>query len=200
MQVNKRMIIQKLLCFHNFLKAENRVCYNAFMEITLTQLLAARDARADYIKTLQKRFPGACVAVLTIVSPGPVKRSPETKRLLDAGIAAIARVIARNELIPLVFEAHEKETGDEAYLAVKTEPGFLKMELCKLEESAPYGRLWDMDVVKPGGAHIGREEIGFSERGCFVCGKPGRACYSRGLHTAQETKDAVRALMETLPQ
>jgi len=175
------------------------VCYNANMEISLEQLLAARDARANYIITLQKRFPGACVAVLTVVSPGPVKRTPETKRLFDAGIAAIARVIARNELVPLLFEAHEKETGDEAYLVVKTEPGFLKMELCKLEESAPYGRLWDMDVVKPDGARIGREEIGFSERCCFVCGKPGRACYSRGLHSAQETQEAVRERMKTLP-
>ena len=66
-------------------------------------------------------------------------------------VMTIARVIMRNELIPLVFEAHEKETGDEAYLVVKTEPGFFKMELCKLEESAPYGRLWDMDVIRPNG-------------------------------------------------
>ena len=64
------------------------------MEITLEQLLTARDARAAYIQTLQKRFPGACVAVFTVVTPGAFKRSPETIRLFDAGIRAIGRVIA----------------------------------------------------------------------------------------------------------
>ena len=170
------------------------------MEITLEQLLAARDARAAYIQTLQKRFPGACVAVFTVVTPGTVKRSPKTIRLFDAGIRAIGRVIAKNELIPRAFEAHEKDTGDEAYLVVKTDPGFLKMEFCKLEESAPYARLWDMDVVKPNGEHISREEIGFAERGCFVCGKAGRGCYSRRLHTADEVRAAYQKLMQTLPE
>ncbi len=169
------------------------------MDITLEQLLAARDARAAYIALLQKRFPGACVAVLTVISPGAVKKSPETKRLMSAGVAAMGRVIMRCELIPLVFESHEKETGDEVYLVVKTQPGFLKMEFCKLEESAPYARLWDMDVVKPGGVRIAREEIGFSERKCIVCGKPGRACYSRSLHAAQEVQAAYQALVNTLP-
>ena len=169
------------------------------MEITLEQILAARDAREAYRKTLQARFPGACIAVFTLVTPGTIKRSPETIRLFDAGVRAISRVIAKNELLPRVFEAHEKDTGDEAYLVVKTEPGFLKMELCKLEESAPYGRLWDMDVVKPDGRHISREDIGFSSRGCFVCGKAGRACYSRKLHTADEVQTAYRKLLSTLP-
>lgn len=170
------------------------------MEITLEQLLTARDARAAYIQTLQKRFPGACVAVFTVVTPGAVKRSPETIRLFDAGIRAIGRVIAKNELIPRVFEAHEKDTGDEAYLVVKTDPGFLKMEFCKLEESAPYARLWDMDVVKPSGESISREEIGFAERGCFVCGKAGRGCYSRRLHSADEVQTAYLRLLESLPE
>lgn len=169
------------------------------MEITLEQVLAAREARAATIKSLHKRYPGSCVAVFTVVYPGPVKRSPETIRLFEAGVSALGRVIQRNELIPLLFEAHEKDTGDEAYLVVKTEPGFLKMELCKLEETVPYGRLWDMDVTRPSGKAITREEVGFPERGCIVCGKAGRACYSRGLHTPEEVRAAVEKLIETLP-
>ena len=34
------------------------------MEITLEQLLAAREARAATIKTLRRRYPGACVAAV----------------------------------------------------------------------------------------------------------------------------------------
>ena len=170
------------------------------MEITLEQILAARDARAAYTKALQARFPGACVAVFTLVTPGNIKRTPETIRLFDAGVRAISRVIAKNELLPRVFEAHEKDTGDEAYLVVKTDPGFLKMEFCKLEESAPYARLWDMDVIRPNGEHICREEIGFAERGCFVCGKAGRGCYSRKLHSTDEVQEAYQKLLKSLPE
>ena len=170
------------------------------MEITLEQLLAARDARVAYTKAMQTRFPGACVAVFSVVTPGSVKRSPETIRLFDAGVRAISRVIAKNELLPRVFEAHEKDTGDEAYLVVKTDPGFLKMEFCKLEESAPYARLWDMDVLKPNGEHISREEIGFAARGCFVCGKAGRGCYARQLHPQDAVQTAYQKLLKTLPE
>ena len=170
------------------------------MEITLEQLLAARDARAAYTKALQTRFPGACIAVFSVVTPGSVKRSPETIRLFDAGVRAISRVIAKNELLPRVFEAHEKDTGDEAYLVVKTDPGFLKMEFCKLEESAPYARLWDMDVLKSNGEHISREEIGFAARGCFVCGKAGRGCYARQLHPQDAVQTAYQKLLKTLPE
>jgi len=168
------------------------------MEISLDQLLFARDERAAYIALLRRRYPGACIVSFTLVTPGPVKQTPETKRLFDAGIAALSRLLVRYELAPLSFEAVEKPTGEEAYLAVKTESGFLKMELCKLEESVPYGRLWDMDVVKPDGTHMNREDIGFSERGCIVCGKSGRACSSRRLHPLEEVLAAAEELREIL--
>jgi len=54
--------------------------------------------------------------------------------------------------------------------------------------------------VKPNGTHICREDIGFTERRCLVCGKAGRACYSRRLHTPEEVQTAVEKLMQTLPE
>jgi holo-ACP synthase CitX len=169
------------------------------MEISLDQLLAARDQRATYLSQLMERCPGACIAVFTLVTPGPVKRSAETARLFDAGVAALARLVTRCELMPLAFESFDRPTGEEAYLAVKTDPGFFKMELCKLEESVPYGRLWDMDVVRPDGARVCRADVGFRERGCIVCGKAGRACASRRLHPMDEVLLAARKLISTLP-
>jgi len=169
------------------------------MEISLTDMLAARDRRAAYQKQLLARYRGACLAVFTVVSPGAVKQTPESRRLFDAGVQAIVRIVRQYELVPLLFEAHEYPTGNEAYLAVKTDPYFLKMELCKLEEAAPYGRLWDMDVIGPDGVLIERERVGFAPRGCIVCGKAGRACASRRLHSAEDVQSAVRKLTETLP-
>lgn len=169
------------------------------MGITLDQLLSARDARAAYTEELRRRYPGACVVVFTVITPGAEKQTEAAKRLFDAGVKALLKFIARYEIAPLEFEAYTRSTGDEAYMAIRTEPCFLKMELCVLEETALYGRLWDMDVVKPDGEHISREDVGFGERSCIVCGRPGRTCYSRRLHSPEDVQKAVVALVDTLP-
>lgn len=169
------------------------------MEITLEELLQARDERASYEKKLLTRYPGACLAVFTVVVPGADKTTPEAARLFSAGIRALGGFLRRYELVPLFYEAREPITGYEAYIVLKTDASFLKLELVKLESKAPYGRLWDMDVISSKGAHISREDVGFPERGCFVCGKAGRACASRRLHTPEEVQAAFLKLANTLP-
>jgi len=175
------------------------VCYNAGMEIMLEELLASRDRRAAYERELLSRHRGACLVVFTVVWPGPVKQTPQSDRLFRAGVDALGRFIQRYELVPLAFEARELPTGNEAYLAVKTDSSFLKLELCKLESSAPYGRLWDMDVIAKTGAHVSRGDVGLPERGCIVCGKAGKACSSRRLHPIEEVLAAAERLAASLP-
>ncbi len=170
------------------------------MEITLEELLQARDERAAYEKELLKRYKGACLAVFTVVVPGTDKTTPEAARLFSAGIRALGGFFRRYELVPLFYEAREPVTGYEAYIVLKTDASFLKLELVKLESKAPYGRLWDMDVISSKGAHISREDVGFPERGCIVCGKAGRACASRRLHTPEEVQRAFLKLVNTLPE
>ena len=146
------------------------------------------------------RFKNACLVTLTLVAPGPGKRTPENERLFRAGLQSLGEFIQRYELVPLWFETNSPETGDEAFLVLRTEPSFLKIELCKLEASAPYGRLWDMDVLAPSGKPVSREDVGLPPRGCVVCGKPGRACSSRRLHPMDEVLAACRQLLSTLPE
>ncbi len=186
-------------CFIHLSYKRTAVCYNAGMEITLEELLASRDRRAAYERELLSRHRGACLVVFTVVWPGPVKQTPQSDRLFRAGIDALGRFVQRYELVPLAFEARELPTGNEAYLAVKTDPSFLKLELCKLEGSAPYGRLWDMDVIAKSGEHVSRGDVGLPERGCIVCGKTGKACASRRLHPIGEVLDAAKQLAASLP-
>lgn len=175
------------------------VCYNAGMDITLEELLASRDRRAALERELLSRHRGACLAVFTVVWPGPVKQTPETGRLFRVGVDALGRFVRRYEIVPLAFEARELPTGNEAYLALKTDASFLKLELCRLEASAPYGRLWDMDVIAKDGSHVSRGDVGLPERGCIVCGKPGKACASRRLHSVEEVLCAAKRLAASLP-
>lgn len=169
------------------------------MEITLEELLNARDERAAYEKQLLQRYKGACLVVFTVVIPGADKTTPEAARLFTAGISALGGFLRRYELVPLFYEAREPAAGYEAYVVLKTDASFLKMELVKLESAKPYGRLWDMDVISAKGVHLSREDVGFSERGCIVCGKAGRACASRRLHPIEEVQKAYMKLVNTLP-
>lgn len=169
------------------------------MEITLEELLQAREERAAYEKELLKRYRGSSLVVFTVVVPGAEKATPEAARLFAAGIRALGGFFRRYELVPLFHQARERSTGYEAFVALKTDPSFLKMELVKLESAKPYGRLWDMDVISPKGVHLSREDVGFPERGCIVCGKAGRACASRRLHPPEEVQKAFLALVSTLP-
>lgn len=170
------------------------------MDVTLEDMLDARDARAARQKNLLTRFRGACLVTFTLVTPGARKRTPESERLFCAGLRSLGDFIRRYELVPLHFETNSPEMGYEAFLLLRTEPSFLKMELCKLEMSAPFGRLWDMDVLGPGGKPVSRVDVGLPPRGCVVCGKPGGACASRRLHPMDEVLAACQALLSTLPE
>lgn len=170
------------------------------MDVTLEAMLAARDARAARQRQLLARFKNACLITFTVVTPGAAKRTPESERLFRAGLKALGDFLRRYELVPLRFETNCPETGYEAYLVLKTEPSFLKMELCKLEASAPYGRLWDFDVLDSSGKPVAREDVGLPPRGCIVCGKPGRACASRQLHPTEDVLAACHKLLSTLPE
>ena len=78
-------------------------------------------------------------------------------------------------------------------LAVRGEAAALKALCCALEDGLPLGRLFDMDVIGPRGEKLSRGEA--AERGCLVCGKPGRGCASRRLHPVEELQRATRALI-----
>jgi holo-ACP synthase len=81
------------------------------MEITLEELLQARDERAAYEKELLKRYKGACLVVFTVVVPGANKTTPEAARLFMAGIQTLGGFLRRYELVPLFHQARNCQAG-----------------------------------------------------------------------------------------
>lgn len=72
--------------------------------------------------------------------------------------------------------------------------------MCELEEQLPYGRLLDIDVLDGEGAHISRAELGLPERGCLVCGAPGRACAASRAHTLEELEIAQERIFAAMEE
>ena len=157
------------------------------MDVSLRQVLEARDARAARQQALLSEY-GRPLLSFCMNIPGPVKDSPLIRRAFRSGLAAM-----KTRRLPL-FACDERHavTGPEFLCAADMDAEALKEICLALEDEAPVGRLFDMDVIDRNGRKLSRSD----ERPCLICGAPGRACASRRLHPAEELQAAARRLME----
>jgi len=166
----------------------------AAREVGLAEVLEARESRAARVDGLMLRW-GSPAASLSLVSPGPVKDSPERRALMDAAAAALRAGLASRGL-RLRFESRlDAATGPEAVLVVHGDAFLLKEACLEVEAAAPWGRLVDADVHRPGAAEaIRREALGASPRPCLVCGRAALECVSARRHGSGEAALAADRL------
>ena len=141
-------------------------------EVTLAEMLAARDARAEAQAAMQAAHPHASLIAFTLNIPGPVKNSPAIERAFACGCAAIEALL--KDAVILGHDSKRLHTGCEALWAVQGDPLTLKSACAALEDDLPMGRLFDIDILDADGYKIDRQAVGRPERGCMVCGAPGR--------------------------
>ena len=174
--------------------------------ITLEQLLESRDRRAQRQRSLLSLYPHKTLLCVTVMLPGPVKRSSMSLKIAVAAVEAV-----RGAFSPVFEELRDLETGYEGYFIVDMDPFDAKKCAVELEETHPLGRLFDLDVILSGktpvfadggvdsGASslkkpvfadgvrpLGREELGLAPRRCIICGRPVRECMRERSHTTEE--------------
>lgn len=149
------------------------------MHITLEELLDAREKRVCTQTELLARHRAPLIS-FTMNVAGPEKTSPlieraarEVVRLIDSKIAAYT-VHERREEYP--------KSGPVSFFSVSADAKALKDKMVEIEERHPIGRLLDIDVLDENGKKLSRP----TERGCLVCGAPGRACAAGRLHPVSE--------------
>ena len=163
------------------------------MEITLEQLLAARDRRYERQLALVKEWPDRTLVCLTVVLPGPVKRDARSLKVAEAAVAAVQEVLR-----PEVHELYDLETGYEGYFLVDGSLLDVKKACCGIENGHPYGRLMDLDVLEPVGdtvAPVGRDRVGEEPRRCLLCNRPARECMRAHAHSADEVFRAIDGIL-----
>lgn len=158
------------------------------MNELLLEILAAREARAARQQAFLREYRCSLVC-FTMNIAGPVKTSPLIRRAFDAGLTALKEAIAPTAI--LGQEVIHPITGDEAILAVDMDADELKSICTSIEEAFPMGRLFDMDVLNVRGEKLERT----GQRGCLVCGAPGRSCSAGRLHTVEQLQKATRDLI-----
>ena len=163
------------------------------MEITLEQLLQARDNRYARQLALTEDWPDRTLVCLTVVLPGPVKRDARSLKVAEAAVAAVREVLA-----PVYKELYDLETGYEGYFIVDGPLLDVKKACCEIENEHPYGRLMDLDVIEPMGATVApvsRERVGEKPRRCLLCDRPARECMRAHTHSQEEINQTIDKIL-----
>ena len=163
------------------------------MEITLDQLLQARDNRYAKQVALTQAWPDRTLVCMTVVLPGPVKRDARSLRVASAAVPAI-----REALAPVYEELRDLPTGYEAYFLVDAPLLDVKRICCQIENTHPFGRLMDLDVLEPVGdtvIPVSRDRVGEPPRRCLLCDRPARECMRAHTHTPAEISAAIDRLL-----
>lgn len=163
--------------------------------VTLMEMLDARDARAMRQQQLLEEYSLPVISFCLNIA-GPVKNSPVLRRAFREGLERLECTLLAARLDIAAREEVDQSTGCEALWVVRGDGRTVK-ELCvELEDRDALGRLFDLDVLDPVSGKWDRTQLGQPPRKCLVCGKEGKGCASRRLHTVEELQGATRAILE----
>ena len=145
-------------------------------------MLAARERR----QALQQELIGtfSCPVIsFTLNIPGPVKVFPLAEMTFEEGTALIDSQLRAFKIPVLMRRSIRAHTGNEQFWAADADVLVLKEILCLLEESLSFGRLFDIDVIRPDGSKISRTDLGFGGRKCLLCSQDAFVCSRSRAHT-----------------
>lgn len=156
-------------------------------KVLLQDILLAREQRVTKQKELLAKYNCSLVS-FTMNIAGPVKTSPLIERGFRAGLKKLEALSSAT----LAKEIFYKRTGCEAYFAVNVDAHTLKAICTEFEEATPLGRLFDMDILDADGNKLDRQ----CQRGCIVCGAPGRGCAAGRVHSVPELQAATNQILQ----
>jgi len=165
--------------------------------VTHEEILIAREARANRQRKLLEANPQNVLLSATMNIPGPVKTSEEIAQVFHVMVEAIEGCLSG--VTPLVQLYRKKKTGYEYFLLLPLRKELLKKRMIELEETCPYGRLVDLDVLfwEEGQIHqLSRERLGYKQRTCFVCKEAAKVCSRQQKHSLQMIRTHIQQLVE----
>lgn len=164
------------------------------MEVTLMEMLEARERRAARQQALLKAY-GHTLICFTMNIAGPLKNSPQIRRGFALGRQLLEDQLQVAGMRIVHFEESNERTGNEAIYVLEKHPLAVKALTVEIEDHASLGRLFDMDVLRPDGQKVDRQELGLSGRRCLICGGPAQACARSRTHTVAQLQEKTRDIL-----
>ena len=165
------------------------------MKVTVQDMMAARDRRAARQRELLAAYPGDALLSFTMNIPGPEKDSPLIRAGAALGRRLLGKGLLRLGVRPVHFERSAGFTGDESFYVIPLPALEVKRMAADIEEAAPAGRLFDLDVLRPDGSKVDRQEVGLPPRRCLICGEMAQVCARSRRHTVEALADRANAVL-----
>jgi holo-ACP synthase len=163
--------------------------------VSLPEMLSCRELRQSRQQRWLTDYRTPLIS-LTLVSPGPVKDSPLTRRIFNLALQALESCFNEHKWQPVAAESYALPTGSEAIIALNIPAEVIKAAMVRLEQAAPIGRLWDIDVIDTTGRILSRSDNGLSARTCLVCDNDARVCGRNRTHSFEELTQAMEKLLD----
>lgn len=163
--------------------------------ISLTQLLAARDARAHQQQRWLSRW-GHTLISTTLVWPGDVKDTSSARAVMAVANVTLKELIHANGWEITRHETRHLITGPESFWSVNAPAIEVKKAAIRVEDNHPLGRLWDVDVFCPDTGLLSRKSVGDNKRRCFICDEPAHVCARMQRHSLQTLQAVMKEMID----
>jgi holo-ACP synthase/triphosphoribosyl-dephospho-CoA synthase len=168
--------------------------FEGCIPVRLEDILAEREARAAHQRHLLWQYRCTLIC-LTLNIAGEYKAFPLASRCFREAVRAMKRTLDAEGVTIVHRELSERQAGYAAYFSVAVAPEYIKALACDIEADHPLGRLFDVDVLRPDGRKLSRQDTGAPPRQCFVCGGNAFVCARGRAHDPREVTEAMLAIM-----
>ena len=166
-------------------------------EVTGYDVLDAREARADRQRRWLSLHEDCCLVSMTMNIAGAVKRTPLIEEGFRAGLSLVDDTLANLALPVVRQEEWLPDTGCEAFRLVRGSAAEVKRAMVGVEQSCPFGRLLDIDVLDSDCIPLSRTQLGLPGRRCLVCGDAAQVCGRSRRHSYEQLRDVTNELIQT---
>jgi len=166
---------------------------NLSRPVTVEEMMAFRDARAEKQKKILALHKTPVISFGMNI-PGETKTDENIRHAFEEGLKTIRARLEREHFeITEESERHEA-CGDEWIAAVDAPADVLKEIATAIEETHPFGRLFDMDVIDENVEKLSRSV----PRRCLICDEEASVCARSRKHDLAELKKAVEKILNGL--
>lgn len=166
-------------------------------EVSLQEMLAARERRCYLQTQLLHQYKKSLIS-FTLNIPGPVKVLTDVPEAFASGCQRIETLLKDRLVLIQHMETIKEKTGYEAFYSVDANPDFIKELMVSLEDQDRLGRLFDIDVLRPDGSKVSREDMGSAPRTCLLCGQPAHVCSRSRRHSVAELTAEIGKVLSGL--
>lgn len=165
--------------------------------VTLAEMLAAKEQRVVIQEKLLHRAPQHALLSATMTIPGAVKTSAALTNCFENVLQSVQEATNDAPVFHKVYQG--KKTGLEYYALFPLSGTTLKKRMITIENTHPYGRLVDLDVLSLNAQiiqTISRKALDYPPRTCFICQKEAKICARSKAHSAQDIQNKLLEIVK----